>query len=273
MAGLDGAEFRFGRGGNGDRHRLIRGFARQKARRIGNFWVDLTRATLYVLLPLSIVGALFLCSQGVIQNLQPYTAATTVEGAKQTIAQGPVASQEAIKMLGTNGGGFFNANSAHPFENPTPLTNLFQMLLIFVIPAGADLHVRPDGRRHAPGLGDVRRHERPVPGGRVRLLRSEQAGNPILAKLGLQTAATAASRRQHGRQGSALRHRRLRAVRHRHHRRQLRRGEHACTTASRRSAGLVPLFNMQTGEVIFGGVGAGMYGMLLFAIWRSSSPG
>ena len=105
---------------------LVRGFARQEMRTIGNFWVDVTRATVYVLLPLSIVGGLFLCSQGVIQNLKPYTAATTVEGAKQTIAQGPVASQEAIKKLGTNGGGFFNANSAHPFENPTPLTNLFR---------------------------------------------------------------------------------------------------------------------------------------------------
>src|SRR5437588_20748 len=113
---------------------LVRGFARQELRTIGNFWVDVTRATVYVLLPLSIVGAVFLCSQGVIQNLKPYTAATTVEGAKQIITQGPVASQEAIKELGTNGGGFFNANSAHPFENPTPLTNFFQMVFIFLIP-------------------------------------------------------------------------------------------------------------------------------------------
>ena len=114
---------------------LVRGFARQSAETIGNFWVDLTRATLYILLPLSIVGALLLCSQGVIQNLHPYTDATTLEGVQQTIAQGPVASQEAIKMIGTNGGGIFNANSAHPFENPTPLSNLMQMVFIFLIPA------------------------------------------------------------------------------------------------------------------------------------------
>src|SRR6202163_1005048 len=115
---------------------VVRGFARHEMRTIGNFWVDVTRASVYVLLPISIVAALFLCSQGVIQNLKPYTAVTTVEGAKQTIAQGPIASQEAIKELGTNGGGFFNANSAHPFENPTPVSNLFEMVLIFLIPGG-----------------------------------------------------------------------------------------------------------------------------------------
>src|SRR6266403_3624767 len=113
---------------------LIRGFARQQATAIGNFWADLVRATVYVLLPLSVISALFFCSQGVIQNLHPYTVATTVEGKTQTIAQGPVASQEAIKMLGTNGGGFFNANSSHPLENPTPLSNFLQMFFIFLIP-------------------------------------------------------------------------------------------------------------------------------------------
>src|SRR6185436_15701213 len=115
---------------------LIRGFARHETDRIGNFWVDLTRATLYLLIPLSIVVVLVFCSQGVIQNFHPYTVVKTVEGASQTIAQGPVASQEAIKQLGTNGGGFFNGNSSHPFESPTPLTNLVQMLLIFVLGAG-----------------------------------------------------------------------------------------------------------------------------------------
>src|SRR5215510_11124709 len=114
---------------------LIRGFARQEKKTIGNFWVDVTRATVYVLLPLSIIAGLLYVSQGAIQNLKPYTEVTTVEGAKQIIAQGPVASQEAIKQLGTNGGGFFNANSAHPFENPTPLSNLLAMFLIFLIPA------------------------------------------------------------------------------------------------------------------------------------------
>src|SRR5271169_5442293 len=114
---------------------LIRGFARRSANSIGNFWVDMTRCVLYILLPISIVGALVLVWQGVPQNLGDYTEATTLEGVKQVIAQGPVASQEFIKMLGTNGGGFFNANSAHPFENPTALTNLIEILLIFSIGA------------------------------------------------------------------------------------------------------------------------------------------
>src|ERR1700726_3944671 len=115
---------------------LVRGFARRSAATIGNFWVDLTRCTLYILLPLSIVVDLFFVWQGMPQNLGAYVDATTLEGAKQTIAQGPVASQEVIKLLGTNGGGFFNANSAHPYENPTPLTNLVEMVLIFSIGAG-----------------------------------------------------------------------------------------------------------------------------------------
>src|SRR5208283_4876288 len=115
---------------------LIRGFARKQTNTIGNFWVDATRATVYVLLPLSLLFALFLCFRGVPQTLKSYQTATTVEGATQTIAVGPVAGQEAIKILGTNGGGFFNGNSSHPFENPTPLTNFLEMLLIFLIPAG-----------------------------------------------------------------------------------------------------------------------------------------
>ncbi len=114
---------------------LIRGFARASARTVGSFWVDLTRCTLYVLLPLCIVYTLFLVWQGVPQTLAPYAEATTLEGAKQTIALGPVASQVAIKMLGTNGGGFFNANAAHPFENPTALSNLIQMVSIFALGA------------------------------------------------------------------------------------------------------------------------------------------
>ncbi|MDP9053345.1 MAG: potassium-transporting ATPase subunit KdpA, partial [Acidobacteriota bacterium] len=125
MAGLTVHNFASAAAGLAIAIALVRGFARQSVQTIGNFWADMTRTTLYVLMPLSIVAALVLCSQGVIQNLHPYTVATTLEGAKQTIAQGPVASQEAIKMLGTNGGGFFNANSAHPFENPTPFSNMF----------------------------------------------------------------------------------------------------------------------------------------------------
>ena len=114
---------------------VIRGFVRRSAKTIGNFWVDMTRATLWVLLPISVIGALVLVWQGVPQNFSAYTQVKTVEGATQTIAQGPVASQEIIKELGTNGGGFFNANSAHPYENPTPLTNLIEMLAIFAIGA------------------------------------------------------------------------------------------------------------------------------------------
>ncbi|HEX8464235.1 MAG TPA: potassium-transporting ATPase subunit KdpA, partial [Abditibacterium sp.] len=114
---------------------LVRGFARRNAAGIGNFWVDVTRSTLYILAPLCLVYALFLVSQGVPQNFNPYTKITGIEGGVQTIGQGPVASQEAIKMLGTNGGGFFNANSAHPYENPNPLVNFVQMLSIFLIPA------------------------------------------------------------------------------------------------------------------------------------------
>src|SRR5262249_23154930 len=115
---------------------LIRGFARHETDKLGNFWVDLTRGTLYILLPIAILSALIFCSTGVVQNFHAYTSAKTIEGAAQTIAQGPVASQEAIKQLGTNGGGFFNANAAHPFENPTPFANLVQILLIFVLGAG-----------------------------------------------------------------------------------------------------------------------------------------
>ncbi|HLI83222.1 MAG TPA: potassium-transporting ATPase subunit KdpA, partial [Bryobacteraceae bacterium] len=134
MAGLTVQNFASAAAGMAIAIALIRGFARQNVRTIGNFWVDVTRATVYVLLPLSVIATVLYCSQGVIQNLKPYTTVTTVEGAKQTIAQGPVASQEAIKQLGTNGGGFFNANSAHPFENPTPLSNFLAMFLIFLIP-------------------------------------------------------------------------------------------------------------------------------------------
>ncbi len=137
---------------------LVRGFTRADAQTIGNFWADLVRCTLYLLLPLCLLLALFYVWQGVPQNLDPYVAATTLEGGQQTIAQGPVASQLAIKMLGTNGGGFFNANSAHPYENPTPLGNFVQIVTIFAHRRGAHQPVRPHGRRRAPGLGDPGRH-------------------------------------------------------------------------------------------------------------------
>ncbi len=245
---------------------LIRGFARKQANSIGTFWVDLVRAILYIFLPLSFLGALFLCSQGVIQNYMPYTTARTLEGAAQTIAQGPVASQEAIKMVGTNGGGFFSANSAHPFENPTPLTNFVEMLMIFAIPAGLTY-------QFGKMVGDKRQGWALFAAMSVLFLAgvlvccpSEQAGNPQLAKLGLEQRATSlqpggdmeGKEVRFGVASSAL--------------------FAVITTDASCGAvnslhdsytplgGLVPLFNMQLGEVVFGGVGAGLKGMMLFAI-------
>jgi potassium-transporting ATPase potassium-binding subunit len=245
---------------------LVRGFARQETDRIGNFWVDVTRATLYVLIPISVVAALVFCSQGVIQNVQPYTVARTVEGATQTIAQGPVASQEAIKQLGTNGGGFFNANAAHPFENPTPFTNLVQILLIFVLGAGLTYtfgHMIRDTRQ---GWALFAAMALMFLIGVFVAYGAEQAGNPIVARLGVASAQTATQPggnmegkdTRFGIAGSAL-------------------FATVTTDASCGAVnswhdsytplgGLVPMFNMQTDEVIFGGVGSGLYGMLLYAI-------
>jgi K+-transporting ATPase ATPase A chain len=245
---------------------LVRGFARQETRTIGNFWVDVTRATLYVLLPLSLVGALFLCSQGVIQNLKPYTTVTTVEGARQTIAQGPVASQEVIKELGTNGGGFFNANSAHPFENPTPLSNLFEMFLIFLIPGALTYTFGKMVRDTRQGWAIFAAFSVMFLIGTFVSYSFEQKGNPLLAKLGVQTAATStqAGGNMEGKEvrfgiaNSALfatvtTDASCGAVN----------GMHDSFTPI---AGMVPLFNIMTGEVIFGGVGAGLYGILLYCI-------
>src|SRR5579885_3312983 len=245
---------------------LVRGFSRQQTNGIGNFWVDLTRATIYILLPLSFAAALFFCSQGVIQNWHPNTVAHTLEGAKQILTQGPVASQESIKMLGTNGGGFFNANSAHPFENPTPLANLLQMILIFLIPAGLTY-------TFGVMVGDRRQGWALFWACAVLFLAgvfvcywAEQRGNPILAKTGLETKATALQ------PGGNMEGKEMRfgiaasslfatvttdascgAVN----------GMHDSFTPL---GGLVPLFNMETGEVIFGGVGAGLYGILIVAV-------
>ena len=245
---------------------LVRGFARRSAAGIGNFWVDLTRCTLYILLPISIVVGLFFVWQGVPQNLGAYTEATTLEGARQVIAQGPVASQEAIKMLGTNGGGFFNANSAHPFENPNALTNFIQMVLIFSI--GAAL-TNVFGRM----VGDQRQGWAVLAvmgvlflGGVFVAYWAEAVGNPAFAKLGIDAAPSSlqAGGNMEGKEArfgiasSAL--------------------FATVTTAASCGAvnsmhdsytplgGLVPMFNIQLGEIIVGGVGAGLYGMLLFAI-------
>ncbi|MBV8833514.1 MAG: potassium-transporting ATPase subunit KdpA [Acidobacteriaceae bacterium] len=245
---------------------VTRGFARQQVNGLGNFWVDLTRATVYILLPLSFIAALIFCAHGVIQNFHPYTVAKTLEGAKQVIPQGPLASQEAIKMLGTNGGGFFNANSSHPFENPTPLTNLLQMFLIFLIPAGLTY-------TFGAMVGDRRQGWTLFSTCAVMFLAgvlvcywAEQKGNPTFAKLGVQAEASATQ------SGGNMEGKETRfgiaastlfatittdascgAVN----------GMHDSFTPL---GGLVPLFNIQTGEVIFGGVGAGLYGLLLYAI-------
>ena len=245
---------------------LIRGFARHTAQDIGNAWVDLTRITLYVLLPLSLVFAVFLVSQGAIQNFTAYQDATTLEHATQTLAMGPVASQEAIKMLGTNGGGFFNANSAHPYENPTPLSNFFQMLAIFLIP-GALCYTF--GRM----VGDTRQGWAVLAAmtvlfvvAAVATITFEQQGNPLFAAAGVdQTAsATQAGGNMEGKETRfGIADSGLFAT---------------ITTAASCGAviamhdsftplgGMAPLVLMQLGEVVFGGVGSGLYGMLVFAI-------
>ncbi len=222
---------------------LIRGFARRSAQTVGNFWVDLTRCTLYVLLPLSIVMALALIVCGLPQNLNAYTDAATLEGAKQVIAQGPVASQIAIKQLGTNGGGFFNVNSAHPFENPNAITNLIEMWAIFAISAALTYTFGRMVRRPAPGLGDLRRHGRPVPGRPRRLLSGRVAGQSGLRRDAHRPDARClAGRRQHGRQGSPLRHRQLDDLGDRDDRRLVRLGQldarqlHAASAARCRSS-------------------------------------
>ncbi len=266
MAGLTVQNFASAAAGIAVAIALTRGFARQQVNTLGNFWVDLTRGTLYVLLPLSLAGALFLCSHGVIQNLHPYTVAKTLEGAKQMIAQGPVASQEAIKMLGTNGGGFFGANSAHPFENPTPLTNLVEMVMIFLIPAGLTytFGVMVCDRRQ--GWTIFAACSVMFAAGALVCYWAEQKGNPTFAKLGVETQATAmqtggnmeGKETRFGIAASTL----FTTVT----------TDASCGAVNNAHdsltplGGLVPLFNIQTGEVIFGGVGAGLYGILLYAI-------
>jgi K+-transporting ATPase ATPase A chain len=239
---------------------LIRGFARRSANVIGNFWLDLTRCTLYILLPISLVAALFLVWQGMPQNLGAYVEATTLEGAKQTIAQGPVASQVAIKMLGTNGGGFFNANAAHPYENPTPLSNFVQMVLIFVLGAGL---TNMFGRM----VGDQRQGWAILAAMGILFLAgvtvcywAEAGGNPLLAALGVDPTGGNMEGKEvrFGIANSAL----FATVT----------TDASCGAVNAMHdsfmplGGMIPLINMQLGEVIVGGVGAGLYGMLLFVI-------
>jgi len=237
---------------------LIRGFARASVRTIGNFWVDITRCTLYVLLPICVVYALFLVWQGMPQTLGPYVDATTLEGAKQTIAVGPVASQVAIKMLGTNGGGFFNANASHPFENPTALSNFVQMLSIFAIGAaltnvfGRMVGNQRQGWAILAAMGVL------FIAGVAVCYWAEANGTNILSSLGLSGGNMEGKEVRFGIVASAL--------------------FAVITTAASCGAvnamhdsftalgGMIPLINIELGEIVVGGVGAGLYGMLLFVI-------
>ncbi|MBN8955966.1 MAG: potassium-transporting ATPase subunit KdpA [Rhizobiales bacterium] len=237
---------------------LVRGFARASFKTIGNFWVDLTRCTLYVLLPICIVFALFLVWQGIPQTLGPSVEATTLEGAKQTIAVGPVASQVAIKMFGTNGGGFFNANAAHPFENPTALSNLLQMVAIFAIGAAlTNVFGRMVGNERQGFAILAAMAVLFVAGGAVTYW-AEASGTPVLHSLGLAGGNMEGKEVRFGIVASAL--------------------FAVVTTAASCGAvnamhdaftalgGMIPLINMQLGEIIVGGVGAGLYGMLIFVV-------
>jgi len=295
MLGLTGQNFFSAATGMAVAFALIRGFSARSAHTIGNFWVDLTRSTLYVLLPLSLLFSVFLMGQGVIQNFSAYQEVQLVEpvtysapatgadgqpvkdaqgapvmqsavASTQSIAMGPVASQEAIKLLGTNGGGFFNANSAHPFENPTPLSNFVQMLAIFLIPAGlcfAFGHMVGDTRQ---GIAVLAAMGLIFVAATLVVLGAEQSAHPQLAALGVDQAASAVQaggnmegkETRFGISASSL--------------------FAAVTTAASCGAvnamhdsftplgGMVPMLLIQLGEVVFGGVGSGLYGMLVFAI-------
>ncbi|MEK7945820.1 potassium-transporting ATPase subunit KdpA [Pigmentiphaga sp. YJ18] len=245
---------------------LMRGLARHSAGTVGNFWADLVRSTLYVLLPLSLLLALFLVSQGVIQNFDAYQTVHTLEGASQTLPMGPVASQEAIKLLGTNGGGFFNANSAHPFENPTAASNFLEMLAIFLIPAALCMAFGELVGSRAQGAAILAAMTVLFVLFALATGYFEQHANPMLAQPGIDAAPSALSaggnmegkESRFGIAASAL--------------------FAVVTTAASCGAvntmhdsltamgGFSPLLLMQLGEVVFGGVGSGLYGMLVFAI-------
>jgi potassium-transporting ATPase potassium-binding subunit len=245
---------------------LVRGFARRSAQSLGNFWVDLTRIVLYVLIPISIVVALVLVWQGVPQNLNPYTDVTTLEGAKQVIAQGPVASQEVIKLMGTNGGGFFNANSAHPYESPTGLTNLIEMLLIFSIGAaltnvfGRMVGNQRQGWAIFAVMGIL------FLAGVTTCYWSESGGNPTFAPFHIDQTASAL---QPGgnMEGKEVRFGIANSVLF-----TTVTTDTSCGAVNNMHdslmpiAGAVPMINMMLGCIAYGGVGSGLYGMLLFVI-------
>lgn len=245
---------------------LLRGLTRHSTQELGNFWVDLTRSVLWILLPLSLFGGLLLVSQGVIQNFSPYRIATTVEGAQQVIPQGPVASQEIIKMLGTNGGGFFNANSAHPYENPTPFSNFIEMLAIFLIPASLTYTFGRFAKNQGQGWALFAAMGVLFLIGVIVIYGYEQAGNPILSKLGVNQTITSLQ------SGGNMEGKEVRFG--------IANSALFATLTTDASCGAVnsmhdsytPLgggmvmLNIALGEVIFGGVGAGFIGIIIFAI-------
>lgn len=238
---------------------LIRGITRKQTTYVGNFWCDLVKGIIYILLPICIFYAVFLLSQGVIQNFLPYTEVHSLEGFKQVIAQGPVASQVAIKMLGTNGGGFFNANAAHPFENPTPLSNFVQIFSIFLIPSALvlSLGAKTKSKGHANAVWAVMAILFVI--GLIGTHHFEKVGNPILTHLGAKSAENWEGKElRFGIFDSAL--------------------FATATTAASCGAvnamhdsftplgGMFPMINMMLGEIIYGGVGAGLYGMMTYIL-------
>ena len=239
---------------------VIRGIARASAKTIGNFWVDLTRATLWLLLPLSLVSAIVLLSQGVVQNFHPTEQLTTVEGRAQKIPQGPVASQEAIKEVGTNGGGFFNANSAHPYENPTPLTNLLEMVLIFGISAALCYTLGSMTGKVNHGWAVFWAMAILFLAGALACTWAEQRGNPIHQRLGIAASDGNMEGKEvrFGVGDSAL----FATIT----------TDASCGAVNAMHdsftpiGGSIPLLNIMLGEVVYGGVGAGLYGMFLFII-------
>ena len=245
---------------------LVRGIARHSAGRIGNFWTDLVRGTLYLFVPMATVFAIILVQQGTLQNFSSYVTVHTLEGAKQVLAMGPVASQEAIKTLGTNGGGFFNANSAHPFENPTPLTNFLQILAIFIIPAGLVYAFGRMVKNQKHGWAIWSAMFVLFFAGVTTIYWAEARGNPIHAARGVDVVATATNpggnmegkEVRFGIASTAL------------YANVTTDASCGCVNAMHDSftpiGGMVPLINMQLGEVIFGGVGAGLYGMLVMVM-------
>jgi K+-transporting ATPase ATPase A chain len=245
---------------------LVRGFARRSAKGVGNFWVDMTRCTLYILLPISIVVGLFFVWQGMPDNLSAYVTANTLEGAKQTIAMGPVASQEVIKMLGTNGGGFFNANSSHPFENPNAVTNLVQIVLIFSLGAGlTNLFGRMVGNQRQ-GWAIFAVMGLLFLAGAAIVYANEVPGNPAFAAFHVDQTANALQ------PGGNMEGKEVRFGIANSSLFTTITTDASCGAVNTMHdslmplAGLVPMANIMLGEIIFGGVGSGLYGMLLFAI-------